>query len=312
MRYLVLSPSGLNTIQLCGRRYFYEKVMRLVPMHKAEALEKGDLMHKVLETHYTMLKDVVAGEAKTPYAEIIAASVDMGRRYSVNMDIPPAESEAVIKQYQVYAVYYKDDPWEPLAVEQKFSKPVYRREDAYDGNCVLCVENSRLLAKEAACEIHEGLTIILEGKIDLVARHRVNGQVYIWDHKTGSRRVNPSKLSNQFISYAVGVNQFNVVLNQIGFQKTLEPKDRFHRAMMSYPQALIEEWRDNLIFWAELIAQFQRAGHYPMNWTSCDKYGGCIFKDVCASHPGARQSKLVQNFVVKDHSLYEESLVEEE
>lgn len=314
MRYFTFSPDGINTIQACGRKYLYNKVMRLVPIgSKDAALEKGDLMHFVLAEHYNIQKEVIAGKSHIPLAEAINEVVERGRQYSATMDIPPSEQEAVVKQYRFYAVHYKDDPWHPLAVEQKFHKVLYRREDEFDSNCQLCKETSIANEnKDTACELHEGLTVILEGKIDLVAKHLISGDVYIWDHKTGQRRTHPSKLSNQFIGYAYGVNLHHVIINHIGFQKTIPVPQRFHRSMMAYPDALIDEWRDNVIFWAEQVYTFQKANHYPMNWTSCDKYSGCIYKIICESHPGARQSKIVGNFMVKQHSLFEMSSEEPE
>lgn len=300
MKYLQLSATGFDRIELCARKYHYEEVLRLGLTEKPDYLEKGDLMHQILENHYNMVK---AGGHQ--YVDIMKESTEVGRRASIKMDLTPAESEETISQYKQYAMYYKDEPWVPLEVESKFAVIIYQRSDAPNSSCELCRAKSNE-QEQLACELHEGLTIIGIGKIDLKAVHKHNGDIFIWDHKTAQQNRKPTKLVNQFAMYALARTQHNVLLNRIGFQKTLPPSERFRRFMMSYPQALLDEWLQDVVYYTGRIEEHQRTGYWPMNWTSCDKFNGCIFKDICATHPMAREGRLRASFVHKPHKLFEE------
>ena len=266
--------------------------MRLVPHYRNVSLESGSLMHEMLELHYNLVK-----AQELPLGEIIREAVDHGRRLTIEQDLSPSDSESMVKAYQEYAMFYKDDQWEPLYVEQKFSKVLYERQDEIDLECC---------EPEKSCPEHEGLTILLEGKIDLIAHHRVHNQTYIWDHKTTSRASTPVKLSNQFAAYcwATGVNQ--AILNQIGLQKTLASNEKYKRHMISYSDAALKEWRDNAIWWCNLLDQFLKHQSFPMNWTACTKFGKpCPYLDICQAHPEARQSKISQGFIQVQHDLFE-------
>jgi len=284
MKYLTISATGLNRIQMCPRKYYYEDILRLAPLHKAEALEKGDLMHQILECYYGDIITNIKSESSYTPLQMIDRGIEVGRRASVDMDIPPQVSMEVEKQFRDYVLHYTNEPWEPLGVEQKFSKVLYSRED--DGD-------------------YEGLTILSEGKIDLIARHRQMNKVFVWDHKTGARRDTPSGLSNQFFNYAWATGHNNVIINKIGFQKTLKPAERFQRFIKSYPQACIDEWVNDQIFWCNQIDMFVKAGHFPTNFTSCDKYGGCIFAEACEAHPEARIQHLKAKFMVRKFDLFQ-------
>jgi hypothetical protein len=265
----------LNSIQSCARKTEYSFIKKLQPLEKADALEKGDLMHKMFEVYYS-LKLTSPNFHSEVWRELISQQItpdlkdpasEAGRYFSTKMNLSVELAEEVIYQFQEYSKYYQFDAWAPLAVEEVGSRVLYEDDD---------------------------LQIIYTFKIDLVAE---KGNIIApFDHKTSARTKEPSSLSNQFIGYCFGLRTNTIVINKVGFQKTLEPSKRFMRYVLTIDDERIEEWRANSIYWARLYDRYLVNDHFPMNLTSCDKYGGCIFARICESNPHTREWKLERDF----------------
>jgi hypothetical protein len=255
----------LNAMQACPAQFDLRFIQNWRLVAKAPALERGDHMHRLLKYYYNQKK---AGRTDLPV--VVREAIVIAGKASVQMSVPQAEIHEHEHQFKMYALYYAQDGWVPLEVEQPFSKILYERPD----------EPGK-----------EGIRIIYEGIIDLVA-DTPHG-VRIVDHKTSSRRKVPSGRSNQFIGYswALGVN--NVIVNKIGFQKTLTEKERFNRHILNYPTRIIQEWTRETAGWVKLMVQYVDAGYFPHNNTSCDKYSGCDYRMVCESQEDIREHKLL-------------------
>src|SRR5262245_41726562 len=102
-------------------------------------------MHRMLAHYYRQKKD---GRTKidASHAEVIKEAVEIGRRAATEMDLSVATAEEDIRQFRENVVFWKQDGWGILEVEQPFSKVLYERPDQ-DGK--------------------EGLRILWEGIIDL-------------------------------------------------------------------------------------------------------------------------------------------------
>jgi hypothetical protein len=158
-----------------------------------------------------------------------------------------------------------------------------------------------------------GLRIMFEGLVDLVAE-LPNQPLCVFDHKSESRKSTPYKLSHQFQGSAFAFKVDTVVVNKVGFQKTLPEKERFRRIFLDYTNTpLLHEWRlDAIKKVLEAIERHKREAltqkpDWPRNRTSCDKYSGCVFQEVCAANPMVRGVKLQTWFQIRDpHELYED------
>lgn len=304
MKYIALDATVLNLIQSCARKYNLSMQQDLEPLKKAAALEKGDLMHKMLAPYYwsriarpkqhhlTMeVENPETGEKETvphPFAkliglrnqEVIEAAVAIGRNASFDFDIKPEEREETIRQFVEYAIHFAGDGWRTIEVEQSFSKILHVEPDVFNDHGEL---------------VTDGLTILAEGVIDYYGDAPRLGEIVV-DHKTTSRRETPSDLSNQFSMYSWAMETRNVIVNRIGFQKTLAPAVRFQRIVLNYPMARITEWRYWAIYWVKLFQFYLDNDIWPPNFTSCDKYSGCIFKPVCEAVPEAREGRIAVLF----------------
>jgi PD-(D/E)XK nuclease superfamily protein len=284
-KILSIDSQILNTYQSCARKCNYSFVQNLHPPDKEEALERGDLMHKMLEVYYSLYLNEI--DLNTPvWKEVIEAgiqfdieknhssirdlSIAIGRYFSTKMSLPFEEIEETIFQFREYCNYYEHDSWNPLAVEQVGSKILFENED---------------------------FKFIYNFKVDLVAEQ---GKIVApFDHKTSRRRSEPSSLSNQFIGYCYGLGLNNIVVNKIGFQKSLSPQQRFNRFILTIDDARINEWIENTIHWCMRIIESEETDSWPMNLTSCDKYSGCIFAPLCETDPETRLYKIERDFKVE-------------
>lgn len=279
MSQKIVSLDGtiLNSIQSCARKTKYQFVDHIQTVDKAEALENGDLMHKMLEIYYTLRGNLStetpvfsdflsAGIIVNPEDPILSA-VRAGRYFASKMDLPTEIIEECIFQFQEYVKFYNHDSLRPLAVEEVGSKVLF------DG---------------------PELKIVYNFKIDVVMEQ---GNLIIpMDHKTSRRRQEPTSLSNQFIGYCFGLNTQHIMINKIGFQKTLKPAERFQRIILTYNKERIEEWIENTIYWVQVLQEHIDNNFWPQNFTSCDKYSGCIYNRICEKDPESRSYLIERDY----------------
>lgn len=275
---IIMSGSSTNAIQSCATKDNYENVMLLRPLVSAEVLDRGTLMHKVLEVYYKFIRSSLP--------DPVNAAIIAGRKLAVELDLEITSSEEVISHFIKYVEYWKGDGWIPVFVEESFSVVLY--ED-------------------------ETLRILYEGTIDLVVDN-VQSYRLVVDHKTGSRNKLPLGLSNQFRGYALALENDTITINKVLFYKTEhKPEEIFRRYPISYTSRQLEEYRQNTIHWAmyryELMKKKKENPDFllPMNLTSCDKYGKCIFVPICDSVPGdAREYTIGSKYKVIQESHDEE------
>lgn len=300
-----LDSTILNTLQQCDTKYFLNFEQQVQPMHKAEPLEEGSLMHNMLEVYYAIIGKVVVPDSpswlelkeaglfngdpeslyKLTWPEIVRHAIEVGRWYFTKTELDPAEAEMIIYQFSEYCEHYRYEPWVPLAVEEVGARELFFDDD---------------------------LQIIYNFKIDLVAQQ--NGRLMPWDHKTSKKRSTPTSLSNQFIGYCFGLQVNHILINKIGFQKTLSRSDRFQRFTLTIDDDRIKEWQLNSAYWTifhlamaednyELyipklkLLKKELNGH-TKNLTSCDKYSGCIYSDICEASPLSRQNKIERDYKI--------------
>jgi len=76
---------------------------------------------------------------------------------------------------------------------------------------------------------------------------------------------------------------------------------RFSRGFAERTPNQLEEWMHDQEYWLRMNEQFVRNRYWPMNDTSCSKYGGCPFQKrrlgaVCSKDPSVRTAFLDSNF----------------
>lgn len=256
---VAIDSQRLDAMQNCAFYYDTKFNKSLVSINTPHYIERGSLIHEMLAVYYNLRKHRSRWmqNGKT-YRDIVNSCIIAGRHKANKMQLALAEVEETISVFQQYVDHWENDGWDNiLGVENVGSKVLWEDDD---------------------------LIILYEVKIDLILR--ISSMIIPIDHKSLSSRRDPNELSNQFKGYCWFVGGHNLIVNEIGFQKTVKPVDKFRRHTLSFPQAIIEEWIENTVFWVKQSLSLQLAKIAPRNYTSCDKFSGCEMKRICIAEPG--------------------------
>jgi hypothetical protein len=82
----------------------------------------------------------------------------------------------------------------------------------------------------------------------------------------------------------------------ISAAQLLVDSSRFVRGFTFRTPDRLGEWLDDLRYWLGQAESFATANYWPMNDTSCDKFGGCKFKEICSKSPQVREQYLSARF----------------
>lgn len=292
MRTFVFDSQKLTAFESCGELYRLSYVEHWRTLTKPDYIDQGSLMHAMLAYYYAAKK---AGQTlkATDHRLVVADCEEIALREAVMMDINHTTVAQDIFQFKEYIIHYQYDGWEPLYIEQPFSKVLYRREDEAEwriGSIIVPpgTKDAEKIVKK------EGLQIIVDGIVDLITKTPYG--IALVDHKTYGRKYAVSPLNNQFELYAWAFGINNVVINRIGFQKSLKAEERFNRPWMRYQKANIKEWEQTALKWAFKIIEAYDKNEWLMNHSSCDKFNGCFFRGVCSQSPNQRQYTLMAQF----------------
>lgn len=163
-----------------------------------------------------------------------------------------------------------------------------------------------LASGEAAVEYSFRMEIsddlIYCGHIDRLVEY--NGDVYVQDQKTTGSTITPryfaqfdpnSQMSGYTLAgqiiYSAPVKGVIIDAAQIAVGFT-----RFERGFTFRTEAKLEEWLESAKHHIHTAQDATRRGFFPMNPSSCDKYGGCMFRDICSKSPEVRPQFLKGNF----------------
>lgn len=267
---LVFDSSEQDDFSLCKRRWHLIHHLQLRSITTtAHALDRGTLLHLILAKYYTLKME------GTSEADAIELAVQKGKEDSLEIEgLFPHECNEVYFQFREYCRYYSEieDKYYPIAIEQTFFKIIY--ED-------------------------DNLIIALQGIIDYLGKYIGSDLKIVMDHKGVSKRENYTKLRNQFRNYALAAEADTVVVNKVGFQKTLPPEERFSRQIITYSQDELDEQVEMIIADGKEMLICMQAEYYKPNYTSCDKWGGCQFREnFCEARPDVRPYRIGTHFVV--------------
>lgn len=144
---------------------------------------------------------------------------------------------------------------------------------------------------------------LLCGHLDRVVTF--NDSLFVMDHKTskttlGDYFFDQFHPNNQMTLYALAGKMVihaplaGVIIDAA--QILLEKPNAFKRGMTYRTKEQLDEWLADLEYWLRQAEAYATAGHWPMNDTACDKFGGCRFREVCSKSPQVRKIYLKSNF----------------
>lgn len=266
---IILDATTLTNIMNCGRLTDFRH-NRLFQSNsgKSTSLEMGSIIHSYMENYYGTIINGIKREDAHGYG--IAAAIAYSQSSEVT-NCTPEDIDLCMSTIELYREHYKNEHWIPLEVEVVKQEVVYTDDE---------------------------IRILWKAKLDLVTD--TNQGIYPVDHKTMKQRRDSTSLNNQFIGQALLMKTRGVIVNKIGFQKSLKPAERFTRPIVPFTAARINEWQSVILpYWAYQYLSYDESGHWPPNYTHCEnKFGFCPFKEVCEADPGMRESILGMNFIV--------------
>lgn len=279
---IILDMSAFDLFNLCAARYNMGMNLRRHPpgYQKAKALDLGGVFHEGAEVYY---KGLAAGQQFNDRMNEAVKRIQYITSDPELSSLEPEESEGLIRVISENLEFWRheDEQLEILAVEESFAYVLY--EDDY-------------------------VRIIISGKIDLL----VNKPAFAGsgsytnlpiDHKTYSRDFPVRRLTNQFQNYAYACDSQFLVVNRVGFQKSLKPHEKYKRVPLSYDKEIFDQWKANTT--KIILDQYLpcvASGEWPMNFTSCDKFNRiCEYLEICDTPEVSNKIwKLENNYVIGD------------
>jgi hypothetical protein len=264
---IVMDASQYDMFLLCPQRFHNRYNLNLQAPVKKMQLDRGTVVHVGAETYYEALKN------GAKYQDAVVAALSKMREASVFSDLEPEMVDRCLDVMEEYFDYWRvaDQSLNIVGVEQPF---IY------------------LLYEDDEVRIH------MAGKIDLITSDNKYTNLPT-DHKTYDRSFELTRMSNQFKNYTHALKSNYLVVNRIGFQKTLKPHEKFLRPMLSFDPLVFEQWTHNVVLNIMHYLQCAATNEWPMNETSCDKFHRkCEYLDACdASGIEAKMYKLSRDFV---------------
>lgn len=265
-RILALDSQILDAIQKCPFYCYLNFMRNFKPNEKIAPMERGDLGHTVLEVYYKLL------QRGYEWNDAVEQATITGREHYQGLSLDLTTSEWIIKTFHQYAEYYRDDGVKIFGVEEPFSFIIH--------------EDNELI-------------ILYEGKIDLHAS-LPNIGVSIYDHKWRAVKANYNPLDNQLIGYSVATNSNLVYINEVGLQKTYEPKDKFRRIVLNIGDGVKERWIKNTIMWAKILDYSIQNNVWPQSHlktaplgiTQCAK---CQYNRICNSENDEEMKRKIED-----------------
>ena len=145
--------------------------------------------------------------------------------------------------------------------------------------------------------------IVLSGHIDRLVEY--SGAYYVMDQKTTGTTISP-----QFFDSFDPDTQMSLytMAGQIIYKKPVKGViidaaqiavgfTRFMRGFSFRTPDRLEEWYDTTLWRIRQAQDLTAAGKFPMNFSSCHKYNGCEFRNICNRSPAVRDAFLQNDFV---------------
>lgn len=291
---IILDASMFTSYQACARLFNFVYNMQLIDIDgKSNSLEAGSIAHAILEIFYTNLingfsRSLAIAAGMTAGEEYYHGCLDCKRESCtkhkksdpyLGCKNVPLESDKyevgynwIVKTMEEYFAHTISDPFRPLESESVKGKVLYEDDE---------------------------IRILWKAKIDVVIDNGLPKPISM-DHKTRKIDRKMGDINNQFMGQCLVMESNNVIINKIGWQKSLKPAEKFIRETKSYTYDVLNEWRNEYL--PSGVYRFINSidlDRWEPNNTSCEtKYGFCDFYEVCRLDRGLREGKLKELFKV--------------
>lgn len=260
---VAIDASTLDTWGMCNKKYELQFIKNLTTPYKNRNLDLGGMIHLMLKNYYTLKRD--SQETSFDFRAAVESSVNIA--YTTDSDLPAHEIEEAIYVFRGYCEKYEHENWIIHEVEKSFAVTLFDS---------------------------ESLQIIGQGIADIIGSTESLG-MFIADHKKRSRREEENSLNNQRYMYTYALKIPNFYTNKLVF---IKDPDRYTRQLNTYSLEQHEEWLEEVVMAVKQILAYTKIGFFRREPTSCDKFGGCQFRNFCNIAPSRREGRIGTEFFV--------------
>lgn len=266
----------LSIFMSCPAKYNYVMNRRLIPIGGvSKSILRGSYVH---DGNLTYWKYII--ENGFNYEEAVkAALMTVKNKLAHDDKFSHEEKLDTLQGFLDFLKHIQSLSWIPIAAEKYFRIKAY--------------EDPELK-----------LRIYLTGRIDLILKSPQVALLPV-DAKTESERWFHTQMSNQFKIYCIATKSNLLGVQRIGFQKGLEPKDKYKMELLPFDEDILEEFRTiTLPHYVKQLILCHEDNFFPMNSTSCvHGHFACQFSDkynggICNVSRLVREQKIERYFKV--------------
>jgi len=278
--------TSLELAQTCLRKYYYAMIEQIAPEEKSVHLIFGGIYAKALEHFYKYRAagdDYDAALCKV-VREALNASWDRENEKPIFFNDTKKTRVALIRTIVWYLEQFGHETDEGLKT--------YHLSDGKP-------------AVELSFAIEIDQDFVYCGHLDRVCW--MGDDLYVLDQKTTG-----SSLTNYYF------NQFDTSLQMTGYsfagKATLQSPIRgviidaaqinvnstvFGRKITTRTPDQIEDWVNSMRHTIESVWRATETGYWPLNYSSCEKYGGCPYRVLCTTSKKLRKNYIKTDFKKK-------------
>ena len=274
--------TSLELFRTCPRKYQLQILEGWIPKAPRSALIFGIWVHECMELYWTLRSE------NKDHKEALRLTVRRAMEISYQVDLGDREKTRDrfrLIQTIVWYLYqhHKDSCKTAISAE---GKPA--------------VELSFAFALPILSP--DGDHYLYCGHIDRVVEYA--GEVFVLDYKTTTSTLNQRYFAKyspngQLTGYIIAANSLmrervkGAIIDAMQVAKSFS---RFARGQTDRTNAQLSEFIQSVEFWITMAERCVEINYWPTNEASCDKYGGCEFRDICNKDPAVRQQFLEANF----------------
>lgn len=294
--------TSLGMLKTCPRLYQYVMIDGWSPKDDNIHLKFGGDYHSSLE-EYARLRAQGQDHAEAMRGAVLKAlTLTFGWEPDEDTKAGKYKNRRTLVQMVIdYLDKFKDDPAETVILdngqpavelsfrfELDFGPNIYKQEDP--DSCMLT-------------KVDSGQPYMLSGHLDRVVSFQ--DSLFVMDRKTATQTLSDYYFiqfepNNQMTLYTLA-SQITLKADVKGViidaaQVMLTEPHRFVRRFTFRTPGQLEEWVRDLKLLLRENETYAELGYWPMRDTSCDKFGGCKFREICNKDPHVRGTFLKGKF----------------
>jgi hypothetical protein len=296
---LAWDAHSLNRFMECPRKYYYEIIRSLRPKRARLVPLYGQLLHLAIQRYHK---------------RVFELSKDLPHPDSLSNSWPDIHDEACIAALDVALSPEARPLWlsgEPERTPFTLARAVIWYLDLFQNDPAKTVvrksDGSPAVELQFAMDIGRlasDETLLWCGYIDRLAVF--DGNPVVTDYKTtkyalDDRWASQFHISLQISGYIAAASTFmpfppdrQAIIDGFELKANF---NRYKRFFTSRNDDQLTEWLQLVHHWISLAVACAESEIWPMNLSSCDKYGGCVFRDrVCSKTPNVRDMWIQGDF----------------